>query len=553
MLKLVYNKGFSWNEEKGVHYKGYISVGEEMLDKDGIFALLQGIDTYGDFIDTIRKFMGCFAVVIEKQRETWIAVDIARSFPMFISFDGRIVSDSAEEARKEMGISFDEVDDTYFAEMLLSMNTSHGHTVYREIVQCDLGQTAQIKNGMVSFDYYYRHANFHKQSRSKEELFNELSRIADRMFERLIRSLEKKTVVVPLSGGYDSRFVVSMLKKKGYQDVICYTYGNREDYDVRYSKKVAEALNYKWYYVEYTKERWDDFFDVRNNGVTAYFEETHNHSTLPHIQDYIALSTLIEEGKIPSDAIIVPGFCGDLPAGSFVRKESEIPSFDQLDISKWIYGQHFMNTTVSSAIKDEIIKNIRSYIADLAEKISSFDDFTTVYEAWFTGNRPAMYVVNSNRVSEHFGHQWRLPLWDKEYLDFWYGIPVEYRYNKSLYIEWLFTNLYERYGIAFIKPVPNPIVHENTSPVIKSLIGKTKKALIYFGMNLGKTLYNRNNTNNFNYAAIQLFKKIKDKKSFHYNYVSVMQVEQLWWCEKMYGIENIRRITNNSNDTKNKV
>lgn len=543
MLKLMYNKGFVWNELDGIHYKGFICIGDRMLNTESVYALFEEIDTYGDFIETIKKLMGCFAVAIEKKGETWIAVDLARSIPLFMSFDGQFVSDSAEEIRRSMDIHRHDVEDTFLAEMLLTTNTSHGHTVYKEILQCDLGQSAQIKNGKVSFDYYYRHANFQKVNQSKEQWIEELTAITNRMSERLVRSLEQKTVVVPLSGGYDSRYVVSMLKMKGYENVICYTYGNWKDYDVEYSKRIAKALNYKWYYVEYNKEKWDQFFDERNSGVIEYFEDIHNHCSLPHIQDYIALSTLIEEGKIPPDSVVVPGFGGDIPSGYLIPKESEIKNLDPLEISTWIFEQNFINTTVSKRIKEEVVQNIKRYITGLTEEISSFDDFASVYDAWFTGYRSSMYIINSNRVSEHFGLQWRLPLWDKEFLDFWYRMPSYYRYRCSLYIEWLFSNLFEPLGIALVKPVQKPIVHEHTSPVIKFLVGKTKKTLIYFGMNMGKPLYNRNNANNFNYAAIQFFKKIQNKKLYRYNYVNVVQVEQLWWCEKMYGEDNIRRIT----------
>lgn len=548
MLKLMFNKGFAWNEIQDIHYKGFISIGDQKIDADSIFAILKGIDTYAAFFETIKTFMGCFAIAMEKHGETWIAVDLARSIPMFISCDGQFVSDSAEEIRRDMGIHIHDVEDVFLAEMLLTTNTSNGHTVYREILQCDLGQTAQIKNGRVSFDYYYRHVNFQKVNQSKDEWLEELSQITDRISERLVSSLDRKTAVVPLSGGYDSRYVVSMLKKKGYQDVICYAYGNREDYDVMYSKKIAESLEYKWYFVEYSKEKWDKFFDERNSGVDEYFKDIHNHCSLPHIQDYIALSILIKEGKIPPDSVVIPGFGGDIPAGAIIPKESEVKNLDPFEISKWIYHQHFINTTVSKKVKDEVIQNIQRYITGLKEEISSFTDFASVYDAWFTGYRSSMYIINSNRVSEHFGLQWRLPLWDKEFLDFWYRMPVRYRHGCSLYIEWLFSNLFEPFGIALIKPVPSPIIHENTSPVKKYLIGKIKKILIYFSMNLGKPIYNRNNANNFNYAAILFFKKIQYKKPFHYNYVSVLQVQQLWWCEKMYGVENIRRITTETID-----
>jgi asparagine synthase (glutamine-hydrolysing) len=69
--------------------------------------------------------------------------------------------------------------------------------------------------------------------------------------------------VVPLSGGLDSRIIVAMLKRLGVEDVICFTYGKKGNREAEISRQVAEALGYRWYFVEYTKEKLYDGYHSR--------------------------------------------------------------------------------------------------------------------------------------------------------------------------------------------------------------------------------------------------------------------------------------------------
>ena len=48
----------------------------------------------------------------------------------------------------------------------------------------------------------------------------------------------------------------------------------------------------------------------------------------------------------------------------------------------------------------------------------------TCFEQWDLRERQAKFICNSVRVYEHFGHPWRLPLFDHELMDFWARVPV---------------------------------------------------------------------------------------------------------------------------------
>jgi len=91
----------------------------------------------------------------------------------------------------------------------------------------------------------------------KSECFERLDSIYKNVFSRLIESVQGRTIVIPLSGGYDSRSSAAILKKLGYGNVICFTYGRPESFEVQTSEKVAKDLGYKWCFINYAyKNEW---------------------------------------------------------------------------------------------------------------------------------------------------------------------------------------------------------------------------------------------------------------------------------------------------------
>jgi asparagine synthetase B (glutamine-hydrolysing) len=56
-----------------------------------------------------------------------------------------------------------------------------------------------------------------------------------------------------------------------------------------------------------------------------------------------------------------------------------------------------------------------------------------VFERWDLQERQAKFICNSVRAYEAFGHDWRLPLFDHELMDFWARVPLDLRFGRKLY------------------------------------------------------------------------------------------------------------------------
>ena len=64
------------------------------------------------------------------------------------------------------------------------------------------------------------------------------------------------------------------------------------------------------------------------------------------------------------------------------------------------------------------------------------DDYG-LYEYAEFQDRQCKYVITGQRIYEFLGHEWRLPLWDKAYLDFFEGVPLEGKVGQRLYADML--------------------------------------------------------------------------------------------------------------------
>jgi asparagine synthase (glutamine-hydrolysing) len=86
---------------------------------------------------------------------------------------------------------------------------------------------------------------------------------------------------------------------------------------------------------------------------------------------------------------------------------------------------------------------LRGALAERIERItgpmrtSTPEEAADAFERWDCQERQAKFIVNSVRVYESFGYEWRLPLFDAELMDFWSRIPIEGRVGRRLYFEFV--------------------------------------------------------------------------------------------------------------------
>ena len=276
--------------------------------------------------------------------------------------------------------------------------------------------------------------------------------LSESVFKRLVESLNGKTAIVPLSGGYDSRYILSMLKKVGYTNVVCYTYGystNTEETGI--SKNVAKKLGYKHFYVNQDDLFWDEFVD--DEIVKKYLKSNYNICHTPHIQEIRALELLKKSRDFPETGVIIPGFCGDLFSGSytFSLKQNSKHNYSLNELIEYIMFNHFTSFSNLKIDKYVLFEELSNFFQIRESQIFDFDSFNEVFGYWFCSHKVSKYVIPSIKAYETLGYEWRIPLWDKELTEYWYNIPISLKQTNSLYEYSLMQLLFNDYNIAYKK------------------------------------------------------------------------------------------------------
>lgn len=261
-----------------------------------------------------------------------------------------------------------------------------------------------------------------------DELFSAgLETVLDRMFA----ALGNDQIALPLSGGLDSRLLAIALKDRGYENVVAFTYGVAETAEVRISREVAEALGYRWEFIQFTPE------EIRKAWATPeageFIRASYAGSALPHVQDWYALRELKRNGLIDDNAIMLPGHT---VVGAMHNEEimdyAGLVSRDE--ITDLILEHHSSIRPHPEALLDNerFIKKVDDFL-DAVGYDGTRGDRLMALEYWNLLERQTKYINNSVRAYEHFGYRWALPMYDKECFNAWFRLSEDYTLDREWY------------------------------------------------------------------------------------------------------------------------
>jgi len=467
VVNLVRNLGIKWfNSDRGnikTYAKGFTFQGNTCLKGEKLLSALiptVEITDAGNIIscakDTIQRLNGSFAVLIETDDYIFAAVDRLRSIPLFYGqADNKFyLSDDANWVRDQVADT--RMDEIAVKEFLLTGYVTGQESLFPNVKQLQAGECLWVEkcdgNPHVTTHRYYRYIHKNFFNSSEEDLYPLMDRMLVNVFERLLESTKGRTLVVPLSGGLDSKLIVAMLKRLGRENVICFSYGRKGNWESEISKKVAERLGYPWEFVLYTRHKWYQWFQSEER--RRYYQYGDGLSSLAHIQDWPAVWELKKSGKIPDDAIFVPGHSGDFVAGSHIPQGfTTMQHVDKDEVVKAIWEKHYslwdwsrQSGKLGLIFKERVFSNLPEMAIDTPE------DAANVFEYWDWQERQAKFIVNSCRVYEFWGYDWRIPLWDSEMMDFWARVPLELRVGKRLYDPYMETRIFSQFGISDLFP-----------------------------------------------------------------------------------------------------
>jgi asparagine synthase (glutamine-hydrolysing) len=441
-IKLL-NEYYPWRKIKlkGAEYylKGNVFFENKLLSPEKLAELIsplickEGQGKEKETGDLLEKLNGDFAFVAETKNTILCAVDKTRSIPLFYikTKNSLIISDSAYYLKDKINQRLNE---EKAAEFMVAGYVTGNETLFDDIKQIRNGEFFLYQKNEKSLKSccYFRflHENYYELPEAR--LLEVLDQTFVTTFSRLVESTSRKgkRLVVPLSGGLDSRIIVAMLKRLGVNDVICMSYGRKGNRESEISKHVAEALGYEWLFVEYTTKKWREYYNSKEADLFRIWAG--NLSSLPHMQDFPAVKELKIQGKIPENSVFVPGHTGygcDIPEycldnSTSFDSEAYLAASLKKHYNLWgcPYGQE-----LEKIFKQRISKSTSGL------EIKDNETFANAIEYFDFKERQAKFIINSVRVYEFFGYEWRIPLWDTELIKFFLRVPIEYRINRHLY------------------------------------------------------------------------------------------------------------------------
>ncbi|GGK47200.1 MULTISPECIES: asparagine synthase C-terminal domain-containing protein [Flavobacteriaceae] len=467
------NRGFHWYSNQSIYIKGsFFDSKNNYYEKENLISFFTNIKSDAQFIKKIKEINGIFTVLIKLNNKTLIASDTTRVFPLFYTFINTelFLSDNVEYLKEKFNLQ--EINKNSSNEFLASGYTLGNKTLLNNIFCLQSNEYIIFANNTITKrDFFFSYATKKVNNSEYSKLRKQAIEAFENTFNRLIVSLNNRTVVIPLSGGYDSRLIVLMLKKHNYKNVICFTYGKKNNLELHNSKKVASELGYKWIYVEYTNELIENYIGSEKFKKFAHF--TCNYISMPSLQDYFAVKYLSENNLIPSDSIFIPGHSGDFLGGSqFLKvipenlKSSEIPNL--------ILKEKFNHNKISNKSKEAIKNTVKELLLDFDRNYQNNIHYS-VFEDFDIKEKITKIIFKDSLGYIYCGYEHRFPYWDKELLSFFKNVPIEYKKMKFLYDDILKNYYFEQYNLKFDKELqPNllQIYSQKIKEIIKLIFPK---------------------------------------------------------------------------------
>jgi len=398
-------------------YKGSLHIEEK----------LAGLVSSREFLEqksaSLREMNGSFSFVLCENGRLFAAVDQMRGYPLFYGTGGKhfYISDDPYWVRREVGSS--RMDDVSRAEFLAAMYVTGPDTLCSEVKQLQGGEYLTVdatgQSPRVTPVRYFRYIHGDYFNESVTTLFERQEAMVNGVAERLIESLDGKPVLIPLSGGYDSRLLALMLKEHGYDNVICFTYGREGNSEAVVSEAVADKLGYRWLIVPYSNQKMRDW--IVSDERLEWSSYSDGLSSLPHIGDPLAMRQMTEGKLIPDDCVVIPGHSGDFLKGTHsVGCAPGLNSGGRREIVETVRRCHYhfqgrgdLGPDIWRKLEDRIARRVASMSMETVE------DSLNACDMWDWQERQVKYICNSVRCYEYYGYEWRLPLWDTAMMEFW--------------------------------------------------------------------------------------------------------------------------------------
>lgn len=370
-----------------------------------------------------------FSLIVWDDNRVFAAVDQIRSMPIYYANMNQrfYISDSIDELMENIPNA--EYDKESIEEFKEAGYVTSKNTLVKNIYALQSGEYILYDREINQFHIkeYVTYGVRNVIPYTAEEAINKMKEVQKEVFHDLIDTLGGRQVVIPLSGGYDSRLLLEMLCSLGYKNILCFTYGKKGNVEAIVSEKVAREYDVPWCFVEYTEKKLKAIMESEK--YKAYIRYANGGISLAHMQDFLAVCELKEQSILQEDAIFIPGHAYDFLAGTHLTNRLMNPEITLEEIADEVIKKHYVYNSVNY---DARISKIKAEL-----KQCQGESGEGKYHYWEWKERQSKYIAHAITVYEFFGYEWRLPFWDRRLMEYWDTVPVEMRKDRKLFLQYM--------------------------------------------------------------------------------------------------------------------
>ena len=388
-----------------------------------------------------HKQAGQWSGVVVTKSGALLSSDMPRSFPLLYRYVAGtwLVSDDPQILIDAAPTSWDATGRLQFRHGAYTLGT---RTLLKGIYQLPAASSVELIDGDPTPHVHPWKALRYHQRITDEPTFRPLSTQAlEQAVERVVKLTQGRRLAVPLSGGLDSRLILSLLKLAGASDVVAFTYGTAGSREAKISQQVAQSLDVPWYFVELSEAKVRQAWQAEGG---AFIRNAWAGASLPHYQDWYALRELTSTGVLPAGTVILPGhtIVGNLHGQELLDPKTPMSRKDWVEL---LAHQHLNLQGQQDLVA--ALAPIRKPLLEAVDELLTVDtlDARQSLIEWFNvRERQAKYINHSMRAYEHFGLDWALPMLDLEVIEVWERGGLAFTDEERIWYKNLIAQIYAR-------------------------------------------------------------------------------------------------------------
>lgn len=292
-------------------------------------------------------------------------------------------------------------------------------TLFQDIQLLPAASILTYNQGRLSIEKYWDYQFFQPgESILSEEEYMWL--FAKKLQEAVNRRISgQKKIILPISGGLDSRTMVGMLWKSGFKGTVqAFSHGHRHCYDVRFGRKIAKRLGFNHTFLpfsaDYLAKYANKLVRVTEGNISCFA------AYLMVCHDFLKMNG--------ADAVLT-GFIGDVLTGTNVRKKLKGKSDEEIIQATFEIPPGHLEI-LSKCLKRRVYERVENItINDL--KVDLPDPFYKAHYLTLSQRQRRYMALNLFCLEPLVGVL--APFIDNEFMDFILKVPLDFLEEQSLY------------------------------------------------------------------------------------------------------------------------